>query len=208
MGTKRKPSFANELGKNKSKNASILSQNATLIQKEKTPKGCTMCLNTCGLPKHTRRTCPKFTKFGVSAQLTTETLKCFEEKSPELLRLKTNFDTTSLLQAIPKEWQHVVIVDDFRVSCHPKSGNVRICEVFGLDEIGDSIDGPQCFVELASLRKRFDSNMSSPQAKKVMILALNSHLKAQSLDDRSSNSVSDKEMEDELGNIPETFLLI
>ena len=82
VGTKRKPSFANELGKNKSKNASILSQNATLIQKEKTPKGCTMCLNTCGLPKHTRRTCPKFTKFGVSAQLTTETLKCFEEKSP------------------------------------------------------------------------------------------------------------------------------
>ena len=51
-------------------------------------------------------------------------------------------------------------------------GFIRVCEVIGLDQIGDIIPGKQSFVQVESLRQRFQLNMSKPQAKKIMILAI------------------------------------
>ena len=143
-----------------------LPQTCTLITKEKLKKGCSLCLNTSGSPNHTRRTCPKFTKFGSSTPLSLELLQSFEEKAPTLLRTNEDFDVSSILPAIPKNWQHVVITDEFL------AGQLRVCEIIGLDQIGEIILTPPTFVLLGSLRERFKLNMSKPQAKKIMILAL------------------------------------
>ena len=164
--TKRKPSFANELGKKNTQPRTQLPQTCTLITKEKLKKGCSLCLNTSGSPNHTRRTCPKFTKFGSSTPLSLELLQSFEEKAPTLLRTNEDFDVSSILPAIPKNWQHVVITDEFL------AGQLRVCEIIGLDQIGEIILTPPTFVLLGSLRERFKLNMSKPQAKKIMILAL------------------------------------
>ena len=104
--------------------------------------------------------------------MNSESLQSFEDKSPQHVRLNANFDGASVLQAIPKEWQHVIIVDEFLIPVPPNHGHTRVCEVMGLDQIGDTIDGPPCFVRIGSLRQRFEQNMSRPQAKKIMILAL------------------------------------
>ena len=124
----------------------------------------------CGTPKHTRRTCPKFTIFGVSAPLNSEMLQCFEEKSPELLHTNSTFYVHAIMPAIPKDWHHVVIVDDFLATL--PQGFLRVCEVVGLNQIGDVIPGKQSFVRVETLRQRFQLNMSKPQAKKIMILAI------------------------------------
>ena len=125
--------------------------------------------NTSGCPNYgiyTRHTFPKFTKFGSSTPLTLELLQSFEEKAPGLLRTHDKFDVNSILPAIPKEWQHVVVTDEFL------AGQLRVCEVIGLDQIGEIIVTPPTFVLLGSLRERFKLNMSKAQAKKIMILAL------------------------------------
>ena len=163
---KRKPSFANELGIKNTQPRTQLPQTCTLITKEKLKKGCSLCLNTSGSPNHTRRTGPKFTKFGSSTPLSLELLQSFEEKAPTLLRTNEDFDVSSILPAIPKNWQHVVITDEFL------AGQLRVCEIIGLDQIGEIILTPPTFVLLGSLRERFKLNMSKPQAKKIMILAL------------------------------------
>ena len=107
-----------------------LPQTCTLITKEKLKKGCSLCLNTSGSPNHTRRTCPKFTKFGSSTPLSLELLQSFEEKASTHLRTNEDFDVSSILPAIPKNWQHVVITDEFL------AGQLRVCEIIGLDQIG------------------------------------------------------------------------
>ena len=99
--------------------------------------------------------------------MNSESLQSFEDKSPQHVRLNANFDGASVLQAIPKEWQHVIIVDEFLIPVPPNHGHTRVCEVMGLDQIGDTIDGPPCFVRIGSLRQRFEQNMSRPQAKKI-----------------------------------------
>ena len=97
-------------------------------------------------------------------------LQCFEEKSPELLHTNSTFHIHAIMPAIPKDWHHVVIVDDF-LAILPQ-GFMRVCEVVGLNQIGDVIPGKQSFVRVESLRQRFQLNMSKPQAKKIMILAI------------------------------------
>ena len=158
--------FANELGKKNTQPRTQLPQTCTLITKEKLKKGCSLCLNTSGSPNHTRRTCPKFTKFGSSTPLSLELLQSFEEKASTHLRTNEDFDVSSILPAIPKNWQHVAITDEFL------AGQLRVCEVIGLDQIGEIIVTPPTFILLGSLRERFKLNMSKPQAKKIMILVL------------------------------------
>ena len=65
----------------------------------------------------------------------------------------------------------MIIVDDF-VASFP-NGEARICEVMGLNEIGDPVTDLNVFVPFQQVRLRFEKNMSKAQAKKVLLLCLN-----------------------------------
>ena len=136
---------------------------------EKNKKSCTFCLNTALLPNHTRPTCPKLIKYGC-APISDESLVAFEQKSNDFLVERIPFNASAIATAIPNHWVHVVVVDDFLAPV--ADGMVRICELMGLNEIGDPVLDQNIFVPLPTVRTRFEKNMSKAQAKKTLLICL------------------------------------
>ena len=99
-----------------------------------------------------------------------ESLVAFEQKSLSLVPVNQSFPTKELSARIPSSWIHVVIVDDFLASF--PNGEARICELMGLNEIGDPVTDLNVCIPFQEVRVRFQKNMSKAQAKKVLLLSL------------------------------------
>ena len=126
---------------------------------------CTLCKGSAGRPgdKHSRTTCPKLVRHGVSSSLKLCDLENLGACSVLSLRHNLRFQATFLISDIPREWHHVLITYYFAAPLGCSNDLSIVFQVSGIDTIGDEIFQTPQFVLLDVLVKKFKSCMNTYQ---------------------------------------------